>query len=555
MDNGAPANGDYDLRFTIYDTSSGGGAIAGPQTNAPVTVSNGLFTVALDFGNSAFNGGDRWLEIGVRNYGNAGSHVVLLPRRQLTSTPYAIRALNAATAALATNLTSPLAGTNISGTIPDARLSANVALLNGNASFSGSLTATQFVGNGSGLINVPGMVNWTTVAGNTVQASANTGYLATNDAVPLIVTLPSSPKMGDICRVTGAGGAGWVIVQNEGQTILSEGIGLNWTGRDIARKWSSVASSADGNKLVAVVGTVLGDTGQIYVSTNAGVSWAARESNRQWVGVASSADGTKLAAIADGGQIFTSTDSGASWTARETGRLWQAVASSADGTKLVAAVFGGQIFTSINSGTNWTARDISRNWYSAASSADGTKMAAVVYDGQFYTSTNSGTNWTARDIVRNWTDVASSADGIRLSATVDGGPILTSVDAGVTWTTNVVPAAPWVTIDCSADGVRLVAAYGDTGSPGEIYTSSDSGMTWSKRTSLNQIWFAVASSTDGSRLVAVANGGQIYTSSQGATTPGTSGYLSGSYQSAIELQYIGNERFIPLSRIGGIVPH
>ena len=63
-----------------------------------------------------------------------------------------------------------------------------------------------------------------------------------------------------------------------------------------------------------------------------------RESNRYWRSVASSADGTRLVAVATGGQIYTSTDSGTNWTARESNRYWWSVASSADGTKLVAVV-------------------------------------------------------------------------------------------------------------------------------------------------------------------------------------------------------------------------
>src|SRR5512143_3289345 len=58
-----PANGSYDLTFTLYDMASGGSHLAEPVTNT-VAVSNGLFTVALDFGAGVFPGADRWLEIG-----------------------------------------------------------------------------------------------------------------------------------------------------------------------------------------------------------------------------------------------------------------------------------------------------------------------------------------------------------------------------------------------------------------------------------------------------------------------------------------------------------
>ena len=65
-------------------------------------------------------------------------------------------------------------------------------------------------------------------------------------------------------------------------------------------------------------------------------------------------------------------------------------------------------------------------------------------------------------------------------------------------------------------------------------------------------WTGVACSADGSKLVLVANGNQIYTSSQGSTTTGTVGYLRGTRLTAIELEYIGNGIFIPLSHEGTI---
>src|ERR1044071_819958 len=66
---GTPANGTYDLVFTIYDLPTGSGAFAN-QTNSAMTVSNGLFTTTLDFGPGIFIGPDRWLELAVRTNGS-----------------------------------------------------------------------------------------------------------------------------------------------------------------------------------------------------------------------------------------------------------------------------------------------------------------------------------------------------------------------------------------------------------------------------------------------------------------------------------------------------
>ncbi len=83
-------------------------------------------------------------------------------------------------------------------------------------------------------------------------------------------------------------------------------------------------------------------------STDSGVTWivSASSPSRSWTSVASSSDGTKLVAVAYYGQIYTSTDSGVTWTACESSRNWWAVASSSDGTKLVAMADGGLIYTS-----------------------------------------------------------------------------------------------------------------------------------------------------------------------------------------------------------------
>ena len=380
---------------------------------------------------------------------------------------------------------------------------------------NGTVTATGFSGNGAGLTNVPGTFVWQVVAGATVAAQPNAGYVA-NNATQVSITLPASPNIGDIVRVSGMGAGGWKIAQNAGQSVFVASAaalspGVTWTARDSSRNWVSVASSADGSKLVAAAQSAPG-VGQIYTSTDSGVTWTTRGVSTNWLCVASSADGSKLVAAVSGGQIYTSTDSGTNWTARESGRSWRSVASSADGSKLAAVVYGGQIYSSTNSGVSWTPRASGANWVSVASSADGTKLVAGVTAGQLYTSPDSGLTWTARENMGNWYSVASSADGSKLAA----------------------------------------ANYGY-----QMYTSTDSGVTWTPR-GISTSWYAVASSADGSKLVGVVSYGQIYTSTPSSvlpsstTTVGTAGYLTGGQLTALELQYIGNGQFMPLSYVGTI---
>src|SRR5438874_6781965 len=102
-DGGTAANGKYDVQFALFDSLSGGTQVGSTQTLNTVAVSNGVFTVSLDFGASSFPGANRFLEISARPTG--GSFTLLTPRQQVTSTPYAIRSANASSADTATNAT------------------------------------------------------------------------------------------------------------------------------------------------------------------------------------------------------------------------------------------------------------------------------------------------------------------------------------------------------------------------------------------------------------------------------------------------------------------
>ena len=53
-------------------------------------------------------------------------------------------------------------------------------------------------------------------------------------------------------------------------------------------------------------------------------------------------------------------------------------------------------------------------------------------------------------------------------------------------------------------------------------------------------------------LAAAAYNGYLYTTGQNVTTAGTVGYLFGGAQSALEIQYVGNGVFLPLSHEGTI---
>jgi hypothetical protein len=91
-DKGTNANGAYTMIFGLYDARSGGNQI-GPSLTNSVMLTNGLFTVTLDFGVAAFNGTSRWLDVTVQKDGNGED---LAPRVQILPLPYALYAASAA---------------------------------------------------------------------------------------------------------------------------------------------------------------------------------------------------------------------------------------------------------------------------------------------------------------------------------------------------------------------------------------------------------------------------------------------------------------------------
>ena len=138
-DGGAPANGNYDMIFNLYDAPTNGNVFGTFSIFAAVPVGNGVFTVELnsygEFGTNAFNGQARWLQIGVRtNSNNALNNFVFLnPRQPLDPAPYALFAQSAAVAQNA------VAAQN-------AAVAQNAVNAQSAASVTGSVAASQIAG-------------------------------------------------------------------------------------------------------------------------------------------------------------------------------------------------------------------------------------------------------------------------------------------------------------------------------------------------------------------------------------------------------------------------
>lgn len=305
---------------------------------------------------------------------------------------------------------------------------------------------------------------------------------------------------------------------------IESSIAQNWTVTTApSATWVSLASSADGNQLAALV-----QGGEaVYISTNAGATWTLSSPQNGGVigsGIACSADGRVLY-FSGVSQIYCSTNSGASWNPTLSPIAnWAGIACSADGIRVAgaSAIRRGSpsgIITSPDGGTTWTSNTTPGTdaWLAIGSSADGNKLVAVdLTAATIYTSSDGGNSWTLHSPpVQEFTALASSADGTKLVATSQGngsgGPIFISTNSGLNWTASSAPVTNWVGVASSADGRTLIAASGGASALGSVYLSTDAGASWQPTNNLHAHWSSVAISADGTKLVAAENGGHIHT--------------------------------------------
>lgn len=214
-DSGVAANGTYDITFKLYDTLANGTQIGTDIVRDNVVVSDGGFTVDLDFGAAAFgSGASRFLQLEVRPGASVGTFTTLVPRQPLTSSPYAVKAASATssdslTAACALCVTDAhifsISGGKISANSITADKFANdsvteVAIRDGNVTTS--KIADAAVTNSK---LAAGAVDATQLADNSVTAAKiASGAVKTEDLADSSVTAPkivdasvTTPKLAD----------------------------------------------------------------------------------------------------------------------------------------------------------------------------------------------------------------------------------------------------------------------------------------------------------------------------------------------------------------------
>ncbi|MHC5112393.1 MAG: hypothetical protein ACYTHJ_21250, partial [Planctomycetota bacterium] len=180
---GTPLDGMADFRFALWDAETAGLQVGEVIELNEVNVENGLFNVVLnqadEFGPDAFNGDARWLQIEVRSPAGSGVFSTLAPRQAITATPYAIN-----TRGMYVDGTGKV---NIGQNVFDSSLwgvtitpSGLVGIRNTEPTteleVAGVVKADVFVGDGSGLENLPVTEGvWTQNGSNIHYSDGNVG--------------------------------------------------------------------------------------------------------------------------------------------------------------------------------------------------------------------------------------------------------------------------------------------------------------------------------------------------------------------------------------------
>jgi len=115
---GVPQAGTKTIYFKLFNALTSGTQVGGTLTKVVTCDGSGVFSTALDFDISYFNGSDRWLDVQI-----VGDTTPLSPRQKVISAPYAYRAVTTET---------------VSGPIVTSLASEGASALTGNVTLAAS---------------------------------------------------------------------------------------------------------------------------------------------------------------------------------------------------------------------------------------------------------------------------------------------------------------------------------------------------------------------------------------------------------------------------------
>ena len=399
-DNGQPANGSYDMTFALFTSSSGGDQVGGTITNSATPVSSGLFTVALDFGLSAFPGPDRWLQLAVRTNGagaltnGAGAFTDLVARQPISPVPYALHSSSSDTASTASMAAAVVSGVYTTGAYADpswirslsgSKIAGDIA---GNAhGFSGNLSG-DVVGSQGATVIASDAVTTAKIANGAVTTAklaagavgnnqiaagaitegkiSATGILVTNLNSDLLDGLhassfaqtgagPESKNVG-VCNTSGTAAVWdsatvtWLQVSLGGSSsgLLGSGGNIAFANNNgKAAVWSMTAKTWTQVDLGGGFAGLAGSKGNFVVMNNSGKAAAWSSTTKTWTQVVL---GSGYGGLAGSGGNFVMANSGgtaAAWS--DTTRTWATVVLGSAFGDIAAS--GGNFVVVNNSGT------------------------------------------------------------------------------------------------------------------------------------------------------------------------------------------------------------
>lgn len=253
-DGSMAASGTYEMQFKLYDALTAGTQIGSTVTNTNVTVTNGTFTVTLDFGAAAFPGANRFLEIAVKKPAEPG-FTTLTPRQPVNSVPYALRAANV-NATSGNNVVDAINDAATTTVISDNRLPSNLVRLQpASTQFSSSSNLADPVFNvtgrqdngGGNFTNISGF-RFNTDGGFFTSGTQSTGVVPTSGAGSRMMWYPGKYAFR-AGKVDSFGSTYW-DESNIGLGSIALGENTRASGNNSFA--ANLATTASGNESVAL---------------------------------------------------------------------------------------------------------------------------------------------------------------------------------------------------------------------------------------------------------------------------------------------------------------